>query len=125
MKGTDLRTAQIRSNRTIWMAIAAVLAIAAIIFVMVKRNRPPQMGVDDAAFHTVDALYTAICNRDEPRMNDCEQRLHSLRDEGKLPKSAAEHLDGIIAKARSGEWEAAAKRLYDFMLAQRRDKAIQ
>jgi hypothetical protein len=32
-------------------------------------------------------------------------------------------LDGIIKKARAGNWESATERLYDFMLAQRREGA--
>ena len=51
----------------------------------------------------------------------CEKRLHSHREAGKLPESPAAFLDGIIAKARAGKWDSATERLYDFMLAQRRE----
>jgi hypothetical protein len=37
-----------------------------------------------------------------------------------LPAEAADYLDAVIEQARSGQWEAAAKRLYDFMYRQRR-----
>lgn len=86
-------------------------------------SRPPQMGADDEVFDTVDALYTAVGSRDEKRLGQCEQRLNSYRDAGKLPAEPAEYLAGVIATARGGGWESAAKRLYDFMLAQRREGA--
>ena len=81
------------------------------------------MGPDAEVFETVDALYTAVRNRDEARLTQCEARLAGYRAAGKLPKAAADRLDGVIAKARAGDWQPAAERLYDFMLAQRRDGA--
>jgi hypothetical protein len=86
-------------------------------------GRPPQMGADDEVFTSVDALFTAVTARDENRLGQCEQRLHALQDAGKLPATAAGHLDGIITTARAGRWRPAAERLYDFMAAQRRDGA--
>ena len=88
-------------------------------------SRPPQMGTSEDVFHTVDALYTAVRGRDEKRLADCERRLHAHREGGKLPPAAAESLDGIVRKARNGSWDTAAERLYDFMLAQRREGAIE
>lgn len=88
-------------------------------------NRPPQMGTDEEAFKAVDALYTAVRNRDEKRLDECERRLRGYREEGKLPAEAAGALDAIIRKARSGSWETAAERLYEFMLAQRREGAVE
>ena len=84
-------------------------------------NRPPQMGADDEAFKSVDALFTAVTARDEKLLGRCEQQLHACRDVGKLPEAAATHLDGVIRQAKAGRWDSAAERLYDFMRAQRRD----
>jgi hypothetical protein len=95
---------------------AAVVAIAVLIW-----TRPPQMGPDEDVFTTVDALYTAVRARDERLLADCEKRLCAYRQAGKLPAQAADHLDGVIAKARDGRWQPAAERLYDFMMAQRRE----
>lgn len=81
----------------------------------------PQMGADEEVFRTVDALFTAVTARDEKLLGQCEQRLHGYRDSGKLPRKAASQLDGIIARARAGSWQAAAERLYDFMKRQRRE----
>jgi hypothetical protein len=95
---------------------AAVVAIAVLLL-----SRPPQMGPDEDVFTTVDALYTAVRARDERLLADCETRLTAYRRAGKLPADAADHLDGVIAKARGGAWQPAAERLYDFMMAQRRE----
>lgn len=88
-------------------------------------SRPPQMGTSEDVFNTVDALYTAVRSRDEKRLGECERRLAGYRAAGKLPTDAAERLDRIIGKARGGSWDTAAERLYEFMLAQRREGVIE
>lgn len=108
------------NRRTVWIAAgigAVVLAIGLYFWLRV----PPQMGTSDEAFHTVDALYTAVRNRDETQLTNCEQRLKALAEAGTLPVDAANSLDRIVARARAGSWQSAAERLYEFMLAQRRD----
>lgn len=90
------------------------------VWLALSLRTPPQMGPDEEVFTTVDALFTAVTARDEKRLGECEARLKSYREAGKLPKKSADVLDGVIAKSRGGGWEAAAKRLYDFMLAQKR-----
>lgn len=84
---------------------------------------PPQLGPDDEAFKNVDALFTAVTARDEKLLGQCAQRLHALKEAGKLPGNAATYLDAVIGQAREGRWESAAERLYDFMLGQRREGA--
>jgi hypothetical protein len=86
-------------------------------------SRPPQMGADEEAFGAVDALFTAVTARDVKLLEQCEQRLRVLREEGKLPAEAAEYLAEVGATAREGRWESAAKTLYGFMKAQRREGA--
>ena len=88
-------------------------------------SRPPQMGTSEEVFDTVDALYTAVRGRDEKRLTECAKRLTGYREAGKLPAAAADALDAIIRRARGGSWESAAERLYEFMLAQRRDGTIE
>jgi hypothetical protein len=83
------------------------------------------MGVDDQVFNTVDALYTAVRNHDEARLGQCERRLAAYRDAGKLPAAAGDYLDGVIAEAKDGNWDSATRSLYDFMLAQRREGAVE
>ncbi|MBN9122091.1 MAG: hypothetical protein J0I06_23615 [Planctomycetes bacterium] len=102
------------------------LALVAVAFVLYAYlNRPPQMGVSEEVFNTVDALYTAVRNRDEKRVGECEQRLVGYRDAGKLPPDAADELAAVIRKAKSGAWEGATERLYEFMLAQRREGTLE
>lgn len=84
-------------------------------------NSPPQIGTDEEVFKTVDALFTAVTSRDTRRLDDCERRLLAHHEAGRLPPKAADFLESVIAQARSGEWDAAAKRLYDFMYGQRRE----
>jgi hypothetical protein len=88
-------------------------------------TRPPQMGTSDEVFKTVDALYTAVRSHDEKRMGECQQKLKSLRDANHLPAAAADSLDAMIGKAKSGDWDHAARQLYDFMIAQRREGPIE
>ena len=83
--------------------------------------QPPQIGVDEQAFSAVDALFTAVTGHNEKLVSDCEQRLHELTDQGKLPQDAADYLDEVIKMCHAGQWDPAAKRLYGFMRAQRRD----
>ena len=106
--------------RAAWAALGGVALLVAVAVLFSLRS-PPQMGPDAEVFETVDALYTAVRNRDEARLTQCEAKLAGYRAAGKLPKAAADRLDGVIAKARAGDWQPAAERLYDFMLAQRRD----
>lgn len=86
-------------------------------------SRPPQMGADEEVAKAVDALFTAVTARDEKRLADCEQRLRTFQETGKLPLKASAYLDNIIGKARAGGWESAAQTLYDFVRAQRREGA--
>lgn len=88
-------------------------------------SRPPQMGASEEVFKTVDALYTAIRNHDEKRIADCEQRIKGFRANNQLPADAADFLEGIIAKSRSGSWDQATRSLYDFMVVQRRDGPVE
>ncbi len=109
-------------QRAAWAVLGGVAMLVAVAVLLSLRS-PPQMGPDAEVFETVDALYTAVRNRDEARLTQCAARLDEYRAAGKLPKAAADRLDGVIAKARAGDWQPAAERLYDFMLAQRRDGA--
>jgi hypothetical protein len=71
----------------------------------------------------VDALYTAVTSHSTTRLTQCEERLHTLKDEGKMPPPAAKYLEGLIATARGGDWKGASHKLFDFMRGQRRPAA--
>jgi hypothetical protein len=83
-------------------------------------TRPPQVGGNKESLSVVEALYTAVSSHSPERLAHCEEQLHTLRDEGKLPRPAADHLDGLIKTARGGDWKRATHKLFDFMKAQRR-----
>jgi hypothetical protein len=101
--------------------VLGVIAVGFVVALVMALRTPPQLAPDEGVFKTVDALYTAVRMRDEKRLGECEARLHVYRDAGKLPEDSAKVLDGIIAKARSGSWDTATERLYEFMRAQRRE----
>lgn len=110
------------TRRVAWAVLGTLAGLLAV-GVLLGLRSPPQMGPDPEVFETVDALYTAVRNRDAARLTQCEARLTAYKAAGKLPPAAAASLDGVIAKARAGDWQPAAERLYAFMLAQRRDGA--
>jgi hypothetical protein len=103
-----------------WLALAGLAVVGVVAAILLLRPQP-QMGADEEVFDTVDALYTAVRNRDDKRLGECEARLVAFRAAGKLPADAAETLASIIGKARGGSWDTAAERLYDFMAAQKRE----
>jgi hypothetical protein len=86
-------------------------------------GRPPQVGADKESIKVVDALYTAVTSHNPTRLAQCEERLHTLRDEGKMPRHTADYLDGLIGTARGGNWKGATHKLFDFMRAQRNKAA--
>jgi hypothetical protein len=112
---------QTRGRTRVGLLALGVIAVGVMAVVLWNLRPTPQIGTDHDVFNTVDALFTAVTARDERQLGECERRLGSYRESGKLPAAAADELDAIIRKARSGSWQSAAERLYDFMKAQRRD----
>jgi hypothetical protein len=122
METIERDDAAIQRNR-IAITIFGSLAILAAVVLYFGLRPPPQMGASEETFKTVDALYTAIRNEDEARLADCEARLLSANEAGKLPDPAWKTLNAIIAKARSGKWRPAAESLYEFIRGQKRESA--
>lgn len=85
-------------------------------------DRRPQVGGDKECLKIVDALYTAVSSRDTTQLAHCEEQLHTLRDQGKLPRPAADYLDGLISTARQGNWKMATHKIFDLMRAQKADR---
>ncbi|HTI51981.1 MAG TPA: hypothetical protein VL475_13550 [Planctomycetaceae bacterium] len=106
-----------------FVILGSVVAVGLAIVLFRMFREPPQIGTDEETFATVDALFTALTTRDERRLADCETRLAALRQSDRLSAKAAEFLDEVIQEARSGQWEPAARRLYDFMYGQRRENS--
>lgn len=114
-------TDRIDRRRLASVLIAVTAFVAGVLIVQYLRSYP-QMDADENVLKTVDALFTALNNKNSQHLNDCERQLQKYRDEGSLPSSAWRNLQGIIKRARAGEWESSSKTLYDFILAQRRRK---
>lgn len=125
MRTSELATEGVSRNTVAALVLGGLAAAAGVAALVAYLARPPQMGTDPDVFRTVDALYTAVRMKDEGKLGQCESRLREYRAAGKLPAGPADHLDGVIATARGGRWEAAAETLYDFMAAQRRDGVIE
>jgi hypothetical protein len=112
-------TIDLSDYRHRFSVVASAVAIVCTIFVARSLLARPQIGADHEVFKAVDALFTAINSKDQQRVDDCQIRLQEFRRAGKLPAPAARRLESIIAQAEKGHWQASAKTLYDFMLAQR------
>ena len=107
-----------RRPAVVLVSLIGVGVVALTIWFLCFRS-PPPLGSDREAIHAVDALFTAVTARDEKLLADCETRLTALQCQGRLPADAARYVDGIVQQARAGQWESAARRLYEFMRAQR------
>ena len=103
------------------LIVAGLTAFIALFLCWNYFKRPPQMGADAGVFKTVDALFTAVNAHDEKLIAQCQQRLHSMKANGKLPLDAAGYLDDIIQTANNRQWQEAGQSLYKFMEIQRRD----
>ncbi len=108
-------------RKRIVLSVVCGLSILLLILIVRHLRTPPQMGADEEVFKTVNALFTALTSKNTSRLDDCGKRLRDYREAGKLPETAAKSLDSIMKQAREGQWDPAARRLYEFMLVQRRD----
>jgi hypothetical protein len=102
-----------------WVAaVCGVLLVVSVVLLMRHWGSPPQIGADGDVMKTVDALFTAMTTRDLARLDDCDRRLKSYHTAGRLPARPAQALAAMIQQARDGQWEPAAKRLYEFIYGQ-------
>jgi hypothetical protein len=101
-------------------AKAHLVAACSVLLCLAGCGGPAQIGADRDTFKAVDALYTAVSLHDPALLDRCAADLRKLQDSGKLPEDALRSLDGMIAEARTGQWEASQERLARFMEGQRR-----
>jgi hypothetical protein len=106
-------------NRLSALVLAITIFAAGILLVRYLKS-PAQLGEDERVMKTVDALFTAITSKDSQQLSNCEDRLEQFVDEGDLAPNAGNALAVLIDQARDGQWESSARKLYDFILAQRR-----
>jgi len=100
------------------MRPATLFAIA--VLCLAGCGKPAQMGSDPEVFRAVDALYTAVTRRRTPLLEQCAANVEKLRAADKIPEAAYAELNGIIERARDGDWKPAADRLHWFMRGQKR-----
>ena len=103
---------RLTSKFPVLLALLLVLSLAGC-------GSAPTMGKDPETLGAVDALFTALTSQRTELLDHCEADLRKLHAGGKLPDAAQEHLTGIIAEARSGQWRPAAEKLNRFIKAQR------
>src|SRR3954453_23486714 len=104
-------------NKITLIILGLILAVAGGRLWLSYRS-PPQLPPSGEVFKTVDGLFTAITARDEQRLGDCEARLKRFHESAELPHASWKRLEAFISTARSGQWEPAARRLYNFMQQQ-------
>lgn len=122
MKNKSRSAATQASPWPLFLSLAGLAALVAVIAIWLCNRSEPQMKYDSEVFNTVDALFTALTSRNPDRLAACHQRLTHYQAEGRLTAPVATTLNQIITQAQNGEWEDAAKRLYAFMLGQRRER---
>lgn len=81
----------------------------------------PQVMADEEVFTSLDALWTAVTSRKMDRLQEVTNRLIDLREAGKLSSSGWRAVEPILQCAFEEKWETAAKRLKQFIQAQRRE----
>jgi len=108
------------SKQKILLITCGLLAALVGVRTWLALRTQPQLPPSDEVFKTVDALFTAVTARDESRLAACEQRLGRDHQSAELPDAVWKRLQAVIATARGGQWQPAARRLYDFMQGQRR-----
>ena len=79
----------------------------------------PQLKYDDQVFRSLDAMFTAVTARSNSKLNDCGHRLETLHDEGRIPEAAWNRISKCRELAHRGEWDTAARSLYQLIESQR------
>jgi hypothetical protein len=100
--------------------VQAFLLFALALLPLLGCGGAAQIGGDDDSLAAVDALYTAVTSRRAELLEKSTARIDALHTEGKFPDGAYASLQAITSRAKNGEWEKAARDLYGFIKAQRR-----
>ena len=96
-----------------WYWIIGPIVSLGLIWLVMFWTAVPKLQASDDALKTVDALFTAINSRNTKRMSECKTKLESYTREGGLSHGAMTVLAQCCEQAEAGDWEKAAKRLYD------------
>ena len=98
----------------------AMLLSGVLLLAVTGCGNAPQFTGDEECFSAVDALWTAVTSQQKPWLEQSARELERLRDSGKLSDEAWKALESPIAQARDGQWDPAARELYDLIKAQRK-----
>jgi hypothetical protein len=79
-------------------------------------SRPPAVEFDNLKY--IQMLRTAVSARRADYVSGVERAVHLRRKEGAMSPAEAAHFESILTLVRSGEWERAEQRAFDFELAQ-------
>jgi hypothetical protein len=108
------------SRNKIGLAVLGTFLVVGAARLWLGLHSQPQLPPSEEIFKSVDALFTAVTSRDQQRLAACATRLNIYKQQGLIPAASSKRLEQAIRMARIGEWESAARRLYDFMQGQRR-----
>src|SRR5690349_18951411 len=101
-------------------SLAAILAFSGL-WVWLATRSQPQLPASDEVLKAVDGLFTAVTARDSARLATCQRRLEAIHADGQLPHAAWRRLQSVISMSERGQWEPAARQLYNFIQGQRRE----
>lgn len=98
----------------------SLLVILFLAFLLIGCGRPAQIGSSDEVLAAVDALYTALGSRRVELLEKSATRIEELHSSKELPDAAHRQLKLYIDEARQGQWDAAIRKLHEFIRGQRR-----
>lgn len=97
-----------------------LLLVSAVALSLSAGCSTPQVLADEDCFTAVDALWTAVTARSPELVEKVAAELQRLRGAEKLSPEGYQALESVVKKARSVQWEPAARELKAFIQAQRR-----
>ena len=74
----------------------------------------------EAGLKSLDALYTAVTSRKPELVDQCAKQVNRLEESGDLSGSAADTLEGVIQRAKAGDWQQSAEVLDRYIRLQTR-----
>jgi hypothetical protein len=90
-----------------WLIAGASLcaAVVGLIFFLFYWLQPPAVALTNLRY--IQSLRTAVSSQRPDYVNKVDEALKLLKDKGELSEPEWAHFQLIIAKARTGDWQAA------------------
>ena len=102
----------------VW-GVVGLVAVALLSVLYWTWSDVPQLNADDDVLRNIDGLFTAVTARSKPLLAECERKLNTLHQEGRIPEPAWKKLSQFIESAKKDQWETASQRLYGFIEMQK------